>query len=60
MSVSIRNMDVNILQVWNKKAGLDEREIGRVVEMVKDILQGIDIKTHFYKCKYSSPFFVTK
>ncbi len=49
VSVSIRNMDVNILQVWNKKAALDEREIGRVVEMVKDILQDVEVKTHFYK-----------
>ena len=50
VSVSIRNQDVDILQVWNKKAALDEREITRVVEMVKEILQEIEVKTHFYKC----------
>ncbi|XP_038067181.1 eukaryotic translation initiation factor 4E type 3-like [Patiria miniata] len=49
VSVSIRNLDVDILQVWNKKAGLNDSEINRVVAMVKDILQGIEIKTHFYK-----------
>ncbi|XP_022098766.1 eukaryotic translation initiation factor 4E type 3-like [Acanthaster planci] len=49
VSVSIRNLDVDIIQVWNRKAGLNDMEINKVIDMVKEILQGIEIKTHFYK-----------